>query len=95
MHSKATTERRKPRLRAQSWSSMSTCATDMIRADHTRVLGDRLGELGAQMSKRRLELMAPEAGAVAARQARAMPAHTWLLVGGALLAGLWFARRRA
>jgi hemerythrin superfamily protein len=58
------------------------------------VLGDRVRELGARMAKRRLELMAPHAGALAGQKARAMPGAV-LAVMGALLAGVYFARRRA
>lgn len=53
------------------------------------VLGERLGELGAQMMKRRMELMAPQAGAAA------KPGAALALAAGALLAGLWLVRRRA
>jgi hypothetical protein len=58
-------------------------------------LGDRLVELGAQMMKRRLELMAPQAGAMAANKARAMPGSALMVAAGALLAGLYLVRRRA
>ena len=49
------------------------------------VLGERLGELGAQMMRRRLELMAPQA----------MPGGALMLGAGALLAGLLLLRKRA
>jgi hypothetical protein len=49
------------------------------------VLGVRLGELGACMTKRRAELMAPAAA----------PAKGMMLGAGALLAGLYLLRRRA
>ena len=51
-------------------------------------------ELGARMMKRRLELMAPQAGEMAANKARAMPGGLMLAVG-ALLAGFFLVRRRA
>ncbi|MCD6041090.1 MAG: cation-binding protein [Burkholderiales bacterium] len=59
------------------------------------VLGDRLGELGAQMMKRRAELMAPRAGAMAGQKARAMPGGALAVAGALLAAGLYFMRRRA
>ena len=66
----------------------------MLLTHAENVLGPRLGELGAQMTKRRLELMGPHAGALARQKARAMPGGL-ALAAGALLAGLWLARRRA
>jgi hypothetical protein len=56
------------------------------------LLKERLGELGARMTKRRLELAAPHAGEIAVNSARAMPAATMLLAGG-LLAGGWLLGR--
>lgn len=58
-----------------------------------RLLAGRLQELGAQMNKRRLELLAPQAGAVAADHARAMPGAAVLLAAGGLLAGGLLLRR--
>ena len=55
-------------------------------------LGDRLCELGAQMTKRRLQLSAPHAGEMAMNTARAMPASTMLMAGG-LLAGAYLLGR--
>ena len=46
------------------------------------------------MMKRRLELMAPQAGEMAANKARAMPGGL-MLAAGALLAGFFLVRRRA
>lgn len=59
-----------------------------------RLLKDRLGELGAQMTRRRLQLAAPHAGEMAVNHARAMPAGTMLVAGG-LLAGAYLLSRRA
>src|SRR5262249_42499575 len=53
-----------------------------------RVLGERLGELGARMMKRRLALMAPHAGELTRYRARAMPLTTLVLPALALLAGI-------
>lgn len=58
------------------------------------LLGGRVNELGARMMKLRLELMAPHTGALAGQKARAMPGAA-LAVVGALLAGVYFARRKA
>jgi hypothetical protein len=52
-----------------------------------RLIPDRLGELGAQMTKRRLQLAAPRAGELVGNTVRAMPASTMLMGAGALLAG--------
>ena len=64
----------------------------MLLASAETVLGDRLGELGSQMMKRRMELMAPHAGGMAAQKARAFPGGV-AMAAGALLAGMWFLRR--
>jgi hypothetical protein len=50
------------------------------------LLRDRLGELGVQMTRRRLQLAAPHAGEMALNTARSMPAAT-MLAAGTLLAG--------
>jgi hypothetical protein len=55
-------------------------------------LADRLSELGARMTQRRLQLAAPHAGEMAANQMRAMPASTMLVAGG-LLAGAYLLGR--
>jgi iron-sulfur cluster repair protein YtfE (RIC family) len=52
-----------------------------------RLLADRLGELGARMTKRRLALIAPHTGELAVNHARAMPVATGLLAAGALATG--------
>ena len=62
------------------------------------VLGERLGELGARMLRRRLELKAPRAAEIARHAARAASPVALLvsagaLVGGALLLRSW--QRRA
>src|SRR5438874_2122004 len=44
-----------------------------------RVLGERLGELGARMMKRRLALMASPAGELTRHQARALPITSLVL----------------
>jgi hypothetical protein len=57
----------------------------MLLTHAETILGGRLSELGAQMAKRRLELTAP----------RAVSGRPFLMLAGALLAGVWLARRRA
>jgi hemerythrin superfamily protein len=59
-----------------------------------RMLGkERLAELGAQMTKRRLQLMAPRAGELAMNTVRALPTSTVLVAAGVVIAGTYFARR--
>ena len=53
-----------------------------------RVLGERLGELGARMMKRRMALMAPHAGELTRHKARAMPMSTLVLPALALIGGV-------
>jgi hypothetical protein len=50
------------------------------------VLADRLGELGARMTKRRLQLAAPRTGEIAGGMARSVGAGTLVAGAGALLA---------
>ncbi len=57
-----------------------------------RLLADRLSELGAQMTKRRVQLAAPHAAEMAAATARAMPTGTMLVAGG-LIAGAYLISR--
>jgi hemerythrin superfamily protein len=59
-----------------------------------RLLKERLCELGAQMTKRRIQLTAPHAGEMAMNSARTMPAGTMLVAGG-LLAGAYLLGRGA
>jgi hemerythrin superfamily protein len=52
-----------------------------------RVLADRLGELGAEMTKRRMQLAVPRSGEIAGGMARSMSTGTLLVAAGTLLAG--------
>jgi hemerythrin superfamily protein len=52
-----------------------------------RMLADEIEELGAQMTKRRLQLVAPRAAEIAGNTLRALPASTMLVSVGAVLAG--------
>lgn len=51
-----------------------------------RVLADQLGELGAQMAKRRLQLVASRGGEIAGGMARSVGAGSLVMGAGALLA---------
>lgn len=61
--------------------------------DAERLLADRLGEMGAQMTKRRLQLTAPHAGEIAATTLRGFPTTSVVVAAGALLAGTYLAKR--
>ena len=61
--------------------------------DAERRLADRLGELGAEMTKRRLELSAPHAGEMAMNAVRGFPTSSMLMAAGAVIAGTYFAKR--
>jgi hemerythrin superfamily protein len=52
-----------------------------------RLLADQLASLGAQMTKRRMELLGPHAGEIVATGARTFPAGAALAIGGALALG--------
>jgi hemerythrin-like domain-containing protein len=58
-----------------------------------RLLGERIGDLGAKMAKRRVQLTAPHAGEIARNTARAVPTMTVLLAAGALIAGTYVVKR--
>ncbi len=60
-----------------------------------RVLRGRLGELGAQMMRRRLALMAPRAPALAFNRMRAAPARSLLLALGVAVGSAWLGSRIA
>lgn len=52
-----------------------------------RLLADQLRALGMQMTKRRLQLLAPHTGEIARTGARTFPGGAALLIGGALALG--------
>ncbi len=58
-----------------------------------RLLSDRLGELGAQMTKRRIELTAPRMGEIAKDTMRATSTGTMVMLAGALVAGTYLLGR--
>jgi len=64
----------------------------LLLPDAERVLGERLGELGASMTRRRMELVAPHAGEIAVNTARTFPGLVATLAGVAAV-GLFFAGR--
>ncbi len=53
------------------------------------MLGERLGELGARMMRRRLALMAPHAGELARSGARTASKSSLLLAAGLLVGAGW------
>ncbi|HEU4655256.1 MAG TPA: hemerythrin domain-containing protein [Steroidobacteraceae bacterium] len=61
-----------------------------------RLLGDQLGSLGAQMTKRRMELLGPHAGEIVRTGARTFPAGAAIAIGGALAIGaMLFAKTKS
>jgi len=52
-----------------------------------RLLADQLGELGAQMTKRRMQLLGPHAGEAAVTAAQSFPIASMILAAGALTLG--------
>jgi hemerythrin superfamily protein len=58
-----------------------------------RRMGEQLSELGAQMTRRRMELIAPHAGELAVTSAQAFPVMSVLAVVSALLLGSLLLRR--
>lgn len=65
----------------------------LLLPEAERLLHDRLGELGLQMTKRRLQLLAPRSGAIAVNMARGLPGTSVALMAGAVMAGVFLARR--
>lgn len=59
-----------------------------------RQLGDQLNVLGAEMTKRRMQLAGPHLGELAVYQARAMPGMALLAAGGAVLLASLFLMAR-
>lgn len=60
-----------------------------------KLLIDRLGELGAQMAKRRMQLLKPHAGEIASTAAQTFPAGVAAVaVGAVALGAMIFARSR-
>lgn len=51
-------------------------------------LADRLGEMGAQMTRRRMELTLPRAGEIAVSTLKALPMSTLVTATGLMLAGI-------
>jgi hemerythrin superfamily protein len=63
-----------------------------------RLLGDRLNQLGSEMTKRRVELLRPHVGELAASTMRSFPsaaAAGLLLTAGAVMVGAMLLTRRA
>lgn len=60
-----------------------------------RSLANQLGEMGVQMTKRRMQLLTPHAGEVAATTAQSFPVASALLTAGALTLGAALLTKRA
>ncbi len=58
-----------------------------------RLLGERNHEIGVQMTRRRLQLVAPHGGEMVMNAAKAMPKATLVMIAGGLLAGGLMLRR--
>lgn len=58
-----------------------------------RLMPERLGELGAQMTKRRLQLAAPRAGEIASSTLKSTSTSKLVMTGGALIFGMLVAKR--
>jgi len=65
----------------------------LILPEAERLLHDQLGELGARMMKRRLELVVPRTADIAVNMARAMPTPSIAMLAGATVAGVLLGRR--
>lgn len=65
----------------------------VLLQDAERLLKDELGDLGARMTRRRMELVAPRTGAMATNMARSMSATTLAVVAGVVAGGLWLGTR--
>jgi len=61
--------------------------------DAERLLKDRLGELGMEMTKRLLQLTGPRVGELASNTLRGLPTSTMLMAAGAVLAGTYLFKR--
>jgi hemerythrin-like domain-containing protein len=60
----------------------------ILLPDAERVLGDKLDELGAQMTRRRFELAGPRADEIAVNTVRSYPGATLAVTGAAVLVAL-------
>ena len=58
-----------------------------------QLMGDQLGSLGAEMTKRRFQLVAPHTGEIAINMAKAMPGATVAVLGSLLVAAAYFGLR--
>jgi hemerythrin superfamily protein len=65
----------------------------MLLPDAERRLGDQLQDLGAQMLKRRLELVGPHAGEIAVDTVTTMPVASMVVTASAVLAGFYVLSR--
>lgn len=59
-----------------------------------RILGERLGELGMEMTRRRMQLLKPHAGELAITTAKSFPAAAMMVAVGSLMLGALLFQRR-
>lgn len=67
--------------------------TILLRDAERSMEPERLSELGAQWTKRRLQLAAPHAGEIAWNTMRGLPTTSVLVAAGAVLAGTYLMKR--
>lgn len=65
----------------------------VVLPEAERLLSGQLGELGKKMMKRRMQLMAPRSGDMAANLVRAVPGSSLAMLAGAVVAGVLMGRR--
>ena len=65
----------------------------VVLPEAERVMRDRLGSLGAEMTKRRFQLVAPHTGEITVNMAKAMPGATVAVLGSLLVAAAYFGLR--
>ena len=76
---------------ALTWTDERAALPFRRRAALVHSGAERLDELGAQMTKRRLELAVPRGGEIAGNMIRAMPASSMALAAGAAVSGAFLA----
>ena len=65
----------------------------VVLPEAERLMGDQLGTLGAEMTKRRFQLVTPHAGEIAINMAKGMPGATVAVLGSLLVAAAYFGMR--
>lgn len=67
--------------------------TKLLPQAEAKLSGERLSDLGAEMTKRRMQLLAPHATEIASNSMRSAPATYALMAAGALIAGGYVVKR--